>query len=657
MSTSDPRDAALAPIAPRDAQPATRAANAAVLERLPFEDDADFADIDRGFIAPLAERTLRNANGMALWDLCAYDFLKNETAPPTVNPSLWRMARLNMGSGLFEVAAGVYQVRGQDLANMTVMEGDTGVIIVDPLTTTEVARAALALYREHRGHRPVVAVVYTHSHVDHYGGVRGVVSTEDVRDRGVMVIAPDGFLEAVGGENVLAGNAMTRRAQFQFGGLLPPGERGQVDAGLGKTTARGAVGLIAPTLTIREPVETHVIDGIEIAFHLAPETEAPAEMHLFMPAAGVLNMAENATRHLHNVCPLRGSVVRDPRLWSHYLQDAIERFGPGMRVLIGQHHWPTWGREKIVEFLGKQRDLYKHIHDQTVRLMNLGYVPAEIAQALDLPPELAREWSVRGYYGTISHNSKAIYQRYLSWYDGNPANLNPLPPRAGGAKYVQYMGGADAMIAKAREDFERGEYRWVAQVMNHLVFAQPDNREARELEADALEQLGYQAESSTWRNAYLYGAQELRNGVAKLPPRPILPPDLLSAIPTDILFDFISVRLNPQRTLGREFLLNWQFTDSGERFAQRLSRRTLSQVAGKADAGAVATVVLSRPTFLKLVLKRSTASKALADGELRCHGDVGHVDALLAMLDDFQMMFDVVTPGPANPADPVFTRG
>ena len=657
MSTPDSRtDAASAPTAPKDAEPATRAANAAVLGTLPFDDTSDFDDANRGFVAPLPERQIRAKSGTMLWDLCAYDFLEKADAPPTVNPSLWRMARLNMASGLFEVCPRVYQVRGLDLANMTIVEGDSGLVIVDPLTTAEVASAALALYRTHRGERPVVAVVYSHSHVDHYGGVRGVISEDDVRARGVQVIAPDGFMEAVGGENVLAGNAMARRAQFQFGGLLRPGPRGQVDAGLGKTTARGNVGLIAPTRLIREPVETHVIDGIEIAFHLAPETEAPAEMHLFMPALGVLNMAENATHHLHNVCPLRGAVVRDPRMWAHYLSDAIERFGAGTQVLIGQHHWPTWGREKVLAFLAKQRDLYKHIHDQTVRLMNHGYLPAEIAEALRLPPELAREWNVRGYYGTISHNAKAIYQRYLSWYDGNPANLNPLPPRASAAKAVEYMGGAEAVLGRARADFARGEFRWVAQVASQLVFAQPENRAARELAADAFEQLGYQAESATWRNAYLYGAQELREGVVRLPPRPILPPDLLAAVPTATLFDFVAVRLNPARVEGRAFVVDWHLTDTGERFAQRLAHSTLTQVEGRAPAGAAAAVATTRAVLLQLLMKRTTAAQAIADGALACDGDASCVDALFAMLDDFQMQFDVVTPGPVNPADPVFTR-
>jgi len=575
-----------------------------------------------------------------VWNLSDYGFLEAPEAPPTVNPSLWRMAQLNMNNGLFKVVDRVYQIRGVDLANMTVIEGDSGLILIDPLTTAEVARAGLELYYQHRPHRPVVAVIYSHSHVDHYGGVRGVLDEAEVAAGRAAVFAPDGFMEAVGGENVLVGNAMTRRAQFQFGGLLRCGPRGQVDAGLGKVTARGSVTLIAPSVVIAEPVETHDVDGVEIVFHLAPETEAPAEMHMFFPQFNVLNMAENATRHLHNFCPLRGSVVRDPRMWSHYLADAIERFGDRMDVLICQHHWPTWGRERILGHLTKQRDLYKFIHDQALRLMNKGHVPAEIAEQLDLPPELQQEWSVRGYYGTVSHNSKAVYQRYLSWYDGNPANLNPLPPVPAAQKAVAYMGGADAVIARAREDFAKGEFRWVAQVMNQVVFADPDNADARTLQADALEQLGYQAESATWRNAYLYGAQELRHGVTQLPPRPILSPDMLVAISTSTLFDFMAIRVDVDRVKGRGFVINVHLTDSDERLALTLQHSTLSHVMGKVAADADLSVALTRATLVDLIVRRAT----VAEADIKAEGHLTALADLFDMLDDFDMQFNILTP-------------
>ena len=435
--------------------------------------------------------------------------------PATVNPSLWRLARLNLNHGLFQVTDRIYQIRGFDVSNMTLIEGDRGLIVVDPLMSTEVARAGLALYRQHRGQRPVVAVIYSHSHVDHYGGVRGVVDEQDVSAGRVEVWAPDRFMQEVVAENVLAGTAMVRRAQFQFGPTLPRGPRGQVDTGLGKATSRGTVTLIPPTRIVKEPFETHRIDGIEVVFQLTPETEAPAEMHMFHPELRALNLAENATHNLHNVYPLRGAQARDANAWAKYLNEARDRFAGDADVAFAQHHWPVWGNERVQDFLGKQRDLYKYLHDQTVRLMNHGYKAVEIAERLALPKSLASTWHVRGYYGTVSHNAKSVYQRYIGWYDANPANLNPLPPVERGRKYVEYMGGADAVVRRGREDFARGEYRFVAEAMSHIVFADPDNLEARQLGADALEQLGYAAESATWRNAYLLGALELRQGVAR----------------------------------------------------------------------------------------------------------------------------------------------
>src|SRR5882757_293922 len=551
----------------RDAEPATRAANAAMAATLPFGEVADFEAAKRGLIAPVPDGMVRAANGTMLWNLGEYAFIDGALAPATVNPSLWRMARLNLANGLFKVTDRLYQLRGFDISNLTVIEGDTGLILIDPLTTAEVARAALAHYFAHRPTKPVVAVIYTHSHADHYGGVRGVIDEADVKAGKVAVIAPDGFMEALGGENVLVGLPMIRRAQFQFGHLLPRGPKGQVDAGLGKGAARGTPGLIAPTQLIVQPVEEHSIDGVKIVFQLAPETEAPAEMHMFYPELGVLNMAENACPLLHNFIPLRGAVARDPRIWAKYIGDAIEFYGSKTEILIGQHHWPTWGRDAVIDHLEAQRDLYKHIHDQTLRHMNKGWRPAEIAEAIDLPPGLAERWSVRGYYGTVSHNVKAVYQRYLSWYDGNPCNLHPLPPARAAAKFVEYMGGASAVIARARTDFAKGEYRWVAQVLKELVYADPENIEARALCADALEQMGYQAESATWRNAFLYGAQELRHGVFQVLARGTMGADTLAGLSTDIFFDALAIRVDPAKAAGQAFVINWRFTDRNEEMA------------------------------------------------------------------------------------------
>lgn len=629
----------------RDAEAATRAANAAMAAKLPFDDTRDFEAAARGLIAPLPDGIVQTGHGTVLWNLGEYAFIDGELAPATVNPSLWRMARLNLANGLFKVVERVYQLRGFDIANMTVLEGDSGLILIDPLTTAEVARAALEHYYAHRPRKPVVAVIYSHSHIDHYGGVRGVVDEADVAAGKVAVIAPAGFMEAISGENVLAGVPMMRRAQFQFGSMLPRGARGQVDAGLGKAVARGTPGLIAPTRSIVQPIETHTIDGIEIVFQLAPETEAPAEMHMFHPQLGVLNMAENACPLLHNFIPLRGSVARDPRVWSKYIDDAIAMYVPRTEVMIGQHHWPTWGRAAIVDYLEAQRDLYKHIHDQTLRYMNRGWRPAEIAEAVGLPPGLAERWSVRGYYGTVSHNVKAVYQRYLSWYDGNPCNLDPLPPAPAARKLVEYMGGADAVMARARADFAKGEFRWVAQVMKEVVYAEPDNLDARALCADALEQMGYQAESATWRNAFLYGAQELRHGVFKMPARILLSADTLAGLGTDGFFDMLAIRLDPAKAAGQAMVLNWHFTDRDERLALTLGNCTLTHRFAWSERAA-ASVTTTRTTLDSLILGKLGIADALASGALGIDGDPSRVAALFGMLDPpSTLMFDILTPG------------
>ena len=634
----------------RDAEPATRAANAAMAARLPFGEVADFEAARRGLIAPVPDGMVRAANGTMLWNLGEYAFIDGALAPATVNPSLWRMARLNLANGLFKVTDRLYQLRGFDISNMTVIEGDSGLILIDPLTTAEVSRAALAHYHAHRPKKPVVAVIYTHSHIDHYGGVRGVLDEADVLAGKVPVIAPAGFMEAVSGENVLAGMPMARRAQFQFGTMLPRGPRGQVDAGLGKGIARGTPGLIAPTQSITQPVEEHTIDGVKIIFQLAPETEAPAEMHMFYPQLRVLNMAENACPLLHNFIPLRGAVARDPRIWAKYIGDAIALYAPATEILIGQHHWPTWGRDAVLDHLEAQRDLYKHIHDQTLRLMNNGWRPAEIAEAIDLPPGLAERWSVRGYYGSVNHNVKAVYQRYLSWYDANPCNLHPLPPARAAAKLVDYMGGAAAAIARARADFAKGEYRWVAQVMKEVVYAEPTNIEARALCADALEQMGYQAESATWRNAFLYGAQELRHGVFPLPARIAMGADTLAGLTNDVFFDMMAIRLDPAKAAGRSMVINWHFTDRKERLALTLRNCTLSHRLGEWSDAAAASITTTRGTLDAIVLGKLTAPDARASGALEIEGDASHLTVLFAMFEQpAGLMFDILTPGEGRP--------
>jgi alkyl sulfatase BDS1-like metallo-beta-lactamase superfamily hydrolase len=628
----------------KDATPVTCAHNHAFLDALPFGDTQDFDDAARGFIATLPDVTFRNPEGRVIFSLKEYAFLAHEQAPDTVNPSLWRQARLNMNNGLFQVTDRIYQVRGFDISNMTIIEGSRGIIVIDPLVSTEVARAALELYWQHRGRKPVTAVIYTHTHVDHFGGVRGVVDEADVRAGNVAIIAPDRFMEEVTKENVLVGTPMIRRAMFQFGAMLPKGPRGQVDAGLGKVISGGTVTLIPPTQIIRQPIETHVVDGVEIVFQLAPETEAPAEMHMFYPGLKALNLAENATHNLHNIYPIRGAQVRDANAWAKYLNEARDRFATKSDVVFAQHHWPVWGNSRLLDYLAKQRDTYKYLHDQTLRLINHGYRSAEIAERLALPKGLEREWHVRGYYGTFSHNAKAIYQRYLGWYDANPANLNPLPPAERAKKTVSYMGGADAVIAKAREDFAKGEYRWVADAMSQVVFAEPDNRAARDLAADAMEQMGYQAESATWRNAYLFGALELRAGNRAPAVQARAGRDIVRNLTLDLFFDFLGVRLNGDKAEGKTITINWAFPDLGQRYVLTLQNCALTYLADRHAEAADATVTLDRGALNGIILREVALPDAMRNGAVRVEGNSEKVVELFGLLDEFTMGFDIIEP-------------
>lgn len=631
---------------PKDATPITRARNRALLDALPFDDTQDFEDAHRGFLGTWPETEIRNAEGRVVWSLADEPFMGDDEAPATVNPSLWRQAQLNKLHGLFQVTERIYQVRGFDASNMTLIEGDRGVIAIDPLISTETARAGLELYRRLRGERPVTAVIITHCHVDHYGGVLGVVTEADVRAGRIDIIAPDQFMETVVGESVLPGPARNRRQQFQFGSFLPRGPRGLIDIGMAKTLSRGTISLIPPTRSIVEAIETHRIDGVEIVFQLAPQTEAPAEMHMFYPAFRALNLAENATHAMHNVYPIRGAEVRDANSWAKYLNEAIDRFGRDTDVVFAQHQWPVWGNQRVLEYLGKQRDLYKYLHDQTVRLMNHGYKADEIAERLTLPASLSKTWHVRGYYGTLSHNAKSVYQRYLGWYDANPAHLNPLPPVERGRKYVEYMGGAAAVVERARADFARGEYRFVAEAMSHVVFADPANAGARQLGADALEQLGYAAESGTWRNAYLFGAQELRGGTTAIGGRALPNPFTLRAMSLDFVFDYLGVRLNAGQAEGKTIVLDWVFSDLGRSYATTLDNCALTYLADRASDRADATVTLERETLNRIILYQLSLDDAVQQGLLRVEGEASRVAELFGLLDELSPTFEIVEPKP-----------
>jgi alkyl sulfatase BDS1-like metallo-beta-lactamase superfamily hydrolase len=628
----------------REAEPATQALQANLLKTLPFGDTNDLADAKRGFIGTIPNATIKGADGRLVWTVEGFDFLDKGNAPATVNPSLWRFARLQNLHGLFHVAGGIYQVRGFDVSNMTIVEGKTGLIIIDPLLATESAKAALDLYFQHRPRKPVRAVIYTHSHVDHFGGVKGVVSEDDVKAGKVAVIAPAGFMEHAIAENVLAGNAMSRRAQYQFGAFLDRGARGTVDSGMGKALAVGTVTLIPPTKLIEKDRETLTIDGVEIEMMLAQGTEAPSEMMMYFPAEKVFNSAEVATTSLHQLYTIRGAEIRDGNAWARSINQALARFGDRTEVTIAQHTWPVFGKARVQASLKKQRDTYKFINDQSLRLLNHGYKPAEIAETLRLPASLDNDWTARGYYGTVRHNAKAVYQKYLGWYDANPANLDPVTPAEQGRKFVEYAGGAGKVIERARADYRQGQYRWVAQAMSQVVFAEPGNRAARELGADALEQLGYQAESAIWRNAYLQGALELRNGIPSKPAVNTLSPDTLRALTLDNIFDFLGVRLNAPKAEGRQVVLNWNFSDSGKRYVLNLENAALTYLEDAANPKANATLTLTRETLDAILLQRISFKQAVADGKVKIEGDGAKVTELLGLFDNFTPNFEIVAP-------------
>ena len=629
---------------PKDASPSVVALQDAMLNALPFSDTRDFDDASRGFLGTLENAEITNPQGRVVWSLKPYGFLSEQTAPATVNPSLWRQSRLNMNHGLFEVVPGVYQIRGLDIANMTLIEGDSGVIVVDTLTSIEGARAAMELYFRHRGRRPVAAVIFTHTHTDHYGGACGVLDDEMLASGRVPIIAPNLFMEHAVSENIIAGPAMLRRAQYQFGPLLAKGPRGQVDCGLGKSMAAGSVKLLRPTDLIMATGDKRVIDGVEFEFQMAPNSEAPAEMHFFIPRYKLLNLAENCTHNFHNLLPFRGADVRDALAWSGYLGEALQMWGGKADAMCGQHHWPVWGTERIDTMIRQQRDLYKFAHDQTIRLMNHGLTATEIAEAIKLPASLEGAWHGRGYYGHIRHNVKAIYQKYLGWYDANPANLDPLPPVESGKKYVEYMGGADAILSRGRADFAKGEFRFVAQAVSHLVFADPENQAARALLADTFEQLGYAAESATWRNAYLFGAQELRQGMPKASPRPPMPRETVAALRTGQLWDLLGIRLNGPKAEGKHIVLNWNFTDTGETFVLTLENSALTYVEGALAATADAGFTLARVTFDEVIAKQTTFPEAIAAGKIKFAGNAMRFGELMGLMDEFPRMFEIVEP-------------
>jgi alkyl sulfatase BDS1-like metallo-beta-lactamase superfamily hydrolase len=606
---------------------------------LPFHDTTDFDDADRGFIAALSPCVVKAADGRVVWDNDAYAFL-NGPAPASVHPSLWRQSTLAAKQGLYEVVPGIFQVRGLDLSNITFVEGDTGIIVIDPLVSTEVASAALELYRTHRGDgRRVVAVIYTHSHVDHFGGVLGVTSQADVDAGAVAVLAPEGFTAHAVQENVYAGTAMTRRATYMYGTLLASGPQGQVGCGLGQAPSTGEVALIVPTIDIQATGETHTIDGVKIEFQMAPGTEAPAEMHFYFPRFRALCMAENATHNLHNLLTLRGALVRDPHAWSGYLTEAIDTFADRADVVFASHHWPTWGQENIVKFLSLQRDLYAYLHDQTLRLLNQGYTGVEIAEMFQMPPALEQAWHTHGYYGSVSHNVKAVYQRYMGWFDGNPGRLWPHPPEALAPRYVEALGGIDRVVELARAAFDSGDFRWAATLLDHAIFTDSEHAGARELYADTLEQMGYGAENATWRNFFISGATELRDGNFGTATS-ATSPTLLSQLTPEQIFDSLAIRVNGPHSWNLDLALDITFTDVDANY--RLTLRNGVLVYRKiAPDPASATVTVRLASKIRLL---SAAFGDFTSPGLELSGDETALQSLLGVLDAPDPSFNIITP-------------
>jgi alkyl sulfatase BDS1-like metallo-beta-lactamase superfamily hydrolase len=630
-------------ISPKPATEATKKINQGFINKLDFTDRRSFDNAKKGFIATLNPITIAHDSGSrAAFDLEGLSFLNDEPAE-TVNPSLWRQAQLNaLNHGLYEVVPGIYQVRSFDIANMTLIKSDSGWIIIDPLTSTEASRTGLALANKELGERPVVAVIITHSHADHFAGILGVMSHEDAESGKVAMIAPEHFVNEALSENVLAGNVMSRRATYMYGNLLPSSPTGFVTTGLGAALSMGNTGFIIPNDLIKETGETRHIDGVDIEFQMTPGSEAPAEMVFYFPQFKALCMSEITSHHLHNLYTPRGAQVRDALAWAAQINESIDLFGDRLEVEFASHHWPIWGRQEAIEYLKKQRDMYKYIHDQTLRLANHGYIKEEIAEQIKLPESLGKEFYNRDYYGTVHHNARAVYVKYLGFFDGNPATLFPLPPTEVATRYLEFMGGADAIVEKARGCFDAGDYRWVAEVLNHVVMAEPDHFNARALQADTLEQLGYQSESGPWRNFYLCGALELRQGLPKGAAFGATA-SMAKSMPLENLYQTMAVRLNGPSADGLVIHLNLDFTDS-EPTLLSIENAVLHAFTGKQHQKPNATLRMSAVNFKFMMTGNTDAMKLLESGELEMSGDFEALGKFRELFDQFERRFPIVTP-------------
>lgn len=625
----------------QDATPATRAVLAAAEKDLPKEDGQDFEFSNRGFIATWPESVIRQENGKPSFDLAGNDFIDGK-APDTVHPALWRQNRVMRSEGLFRLAPGLYQVRNFDNSNVSFIETPKGWIVIDPLTVTEVARAAFDLLKKHVADKPVLALIYTHSHTDHFAGAPGIVDPADVAAGKVQVIAPKGFVEEVVSEWMIAGNAMGRRAFYQFGYFLPRGPKGHAGMGMGTAIAAGKQGFIAPTMEIERTGQSITIDGMELVFQMTPGAEAPTEFNIWIPSLKALCSAETATSTLHNVQTLRGAKVRDAKAWGDYLTETLRMWGGQADVLFASHHWPRYGNAVIRTHLAHQRDGYKFIHDQSVRRMNMGQTPNEIADGLKLPAALQGDWSLRGYYGTVSHNTKAVYDRYMGWYNGVPADLNPHPPVERAKRLVAAMGGAASLHRQARKAYATGDYRWSAELAHNGVFADPADKVSRKLLADSYEQLGYQSESAIWRNIYLTGAKELRQG------RPDTyvesgPNYLMMATPLSDFLDLMETTLVPEKAGEAKLGFNILETTSGQRFAITLENSVIVSEAGQTVLGAP-TLSASKPVLLGILFGKVPLDAMVTGGQAKLEGDGAGIRQLTGMLQPPKLDFNIIEP-------------
>lgn len=631
-------------IQPKEATIFTKQQLEQAKKTLPFENVTDFENAVRGFVGTKEPLVISDKENHINWNLQEYDFISNkEESPESVHPSLWRKAQLNMNSGLYKVMDHVYQVRGFDLSNMTIVEGETGLIIIDTMISTETAAAALDLYYDHRPKKPIVCIMYTHSHVDHYGGTAGLVDQADISSGKIQIIAPDDFTFEAVIENVFAGNAMIRRSEYMYGAGLARGEKGQVDAGLGKNTSKGTISLMEPTDIVTKDHETRVIDGVKMEFLMVPHTEAPTEFVIYFPDFKLINIAEIAVHTMHNILTLRGAQIRDSYKWWKDIDKIMAAFENRYEICIGQHHWPTWGNAEINDFLSHQRDLYKFIHDQTLHFINKGYTATEIAEMIKLPAGLEEKWYLRGHYGTLNHNIKAVYQFYIGWYSGHPSDLYPLPPVEVAKKYVEAIGGMEKVMAIATKAFEEGDYRWGAELLKHAVFFDDENQAAKLLLADTLEQLGYQSESGPWRNIFLTGAAELRGAKPQTITKGVNE-DVLAGMPFDLLIDFLGIRLNSERAAGKNLAMKWTLADTSEEYHIEVTNSVLVYRKGESTKNVELTLSTTREVCNQLFSGMGTFKEFLEAEKITCTGDMSILTEFISLMDNFDPVFNIVTP-------------